>query len=76
LFGIPARRRRWRTMLGAIVLTVILAGGLAACSSSQAAVCTAAPISGTTAGTYTVTVTATSSASSASATGTLTVTVQ
>jgi hypothetical protein len=76
LFGIPARRRRWRAMLGAIVLSVMLVGELAACSASHTELCTPVPISGTTPGTYTITVTATPTAGSAAATGTLTLTVQ
>jgi N-acetylneuraminic acid mutarotase len=32
LFGIPARRRRWQTMLGMLALFVALSGGMLACS--------------------------------------------
>jgi len=62
LFGIPARRRRWRAMLGIIALFALLAGGLVSCISGS---------SGTTTGTYTITVTGTSG----SITQTTTVTV-
>jgi hypothetical protein len=55
-FGIPARRRSWRTMLGALVLMVIM-GAMAGCGGSGGNHGT----SGTTAGTYTFTVTATGS---------------
>ena len=77
LFGIPARRRRWQTMLGALSLFVALSGGLLACGgggggSGGGGGGTGNP--GTTAGTYTVTVTGTSG--SATETGTVTLTVQ
>ncbi len=55
-FGIPARRRSWRSMLGVLVLMVAL-GSLAACGGG-----TPSPtpvITGTSAGTYTFTVTGT-----------------
>jgi subtilase family serine protease len=54
LLGIPARRRGWRSMLGALLLLAAL-GSLAACGGSS----TSTTTSGTTAGTYTFTVTAT-----------------
>ncbi|MHB1955440.1 MAG: beta strand repeat-containing protein [Sulfobacillus sp.] len=77
LFGIPVRRRRWRTMLGMLVLLVTLAGGVLACGGmgsggGSGGGGTSNP--GTTAGTYTVTVTATSG--STTATGTVILTVQ
>jgi hypothetical protein len=59
LFGIPARRRSWRQMLGVLVLMVAL-GGLAGCGSSSTSGGgggTTDP--GTAAGTYTYTVQAT-----------------
>jgi hypothetical protein len=76
-FGLPARRRRWRTMLGMLMLLVALTGGLLACSGgggggTGTGTSTSRP--GTTAGTYTVTVTGASGATTA--TGTLTLTVQ
>jgi hypothetical protein len=74
LFGIPARRRTWRTMLGMLALLVTLAGGLASCSGSAGNNVGGGGVGGTTAGTYTVTVTATSATTSA--TGMVTLTVQ
>src|ERR1019366_8430172 len=61
LFGIPARRRSWRTMLGMLVFLVSLTGGVLACGGgggSTGGGGTSNP--GTTAGTYTVTITGTS----------------
>jgi subtilase family serine protease len=55
-FGIPARRRSWRSMLGFLVLMAAL-GSLAACNSTQTA--SPPPNTGTSAGTYTFTVTGT-----------------
>jgi N-acetyl-anhydromuramyl-L-alanine amidase AmpD/N-acetylneuraminic acid mutarotase len=75
LFGIPARRRSWRTMLGMFALLVAIGGGLLACgggSSNSGGGGTSNP--GTTAGTYIVTVTGTSGTTTA--TVTITVTVQ
>ena len=64
-FGIPARRRAWRQMLGVMALVAVL-GGLAACgggSSGSSGGGTSDP--GTTAGTYTFTVVATGTATGA-----------
>ena len=76
LFGIPARRRSWRTMLGTLVFLVALSGGVLACggggSGGGGGGGTGNP--GTTAGTYTVTVTGTSGTTTA--TGTVALTVQ
>jgi hypothetical protein len=77
LFGIPARRRSWRTMLGMLALLVLLTGGVLACGGGGGGGgggnnCT--PNSGTTAGTYTITVTGTSGTIVSS--GTITLTVQ
>jgi len=76
LFGIPARRRSWRTMLGMLVFLVALSGGVLACGGggggSTGGGGTSNP--GTTAGTYTVTVTGTSGATTA--TGMVTLNVQ
>jgi hypothetical protein len=56
-FGVPARRRSWRSMLGILVLMAAL-GSLAACGGgSSGGSTTSNP--GTTAGTYTFTVTGT-----------------
>jgi hypothetical protein len=76
LFGIPARRRSWRTMLGMLMFLVALTGGVLACGggggSGGGGGGTSNP--GTTAGTYTVTVTGTSGTTTA--TGTVTLNVQ
>lgn len=72
IFGIPARRRSWRTMLGMLVLLAVLASGAVACGGSIRG--GGSGNSGTTAGSYTITVTGTSS--STTATGTVTLTVQ
>jgi subtilase family serine protease len=61
LFGIPARRRSWRTMLGMLALLASFACGAVACGSGGSAGGGGGTgHAGTTAGTYTVTVTATS----------------
>jgi subtilase family serine protease len=73
LFGIPARRRRWRNMLGMMVLLVALAGGMLACGGSGGSGSTSTSVAGTTKGTYTITVTGTSG--STVETGTVTLTV-
>jgi hypothetical protein len=70
LFGVPARRRRWRAMLGMLALLAVLASGVLACGSGGGG----GGNSGTTAGTYTITVTGTSG--STTGTGTVTLTVQ
>jgi len=67
-FGIPARRRSWRTMLGTLLLLVTLSGGVLACGGSGGV-----GNSGTTAGTYTVTVTGTARSLTETATVALTV---
>jgi hypothetical protein len=76
LFGIPARRRSWRTMVGMLALLVALSGGVLACggggSGGGGGGGTSNP--GTTAGAYTVTVTGTSGTTTA--TGTVTLNVQ
>ena len=70
-FGIPARRRSWRPMLGLIVLLGIL-GGLSACGGGGGTTTS----SGTSAGTYTFTVTGTGNdPATTSGTTTFTVTV-
>jgi hypothetical protein len=81
LFGIPARRRSWRTMLGVLVLFAALAGGVSACGGSSAngsggggSGGGGGGTAGTTAGTYAVTVTATSGTTNA--TGMVTLIVQ
>jgi len=67
LIGIPARSRRWRTMLGMLVLLLAIAGGLSACTKHQSTP------TGTTAGSYTITVTGTSGSITQTTTITLTV---
>jgi hypothetical protein len=75
MFGIPARRRSWRTMLGMLVLLFTFAGGMAACGGGGGSGGGGGgTIAGTTAGSYTVTITATSG--STTATGTVALTVQ
>jgi subtilase family serine protease len=62
LFGIPARRRSWRAMLGAVALLCLLAGGAIACGGGGGGGGGGGTttIPGTTAGTYSVTITGTS----------------
>ena len=75
LFGIPAKRRRWRAMLALLSLLVAVTGGVLACGSGGGGGGgggTGNP--GTTAGTYTVTVTGTSG--TITETGTVQLTVQ
>jgi hypothetical protein len=76
LFGIPARRRSWRSLLGIFLLLVALGGGVLACGGGGGGGggCTGLSSSGTTAGGYTITVTGTSGATVA--TGTVALTVQ
>jgi MYXO-CTERM domain-containing protein len=81
-FGIPARRRKWQSMLGVLVLTMAL-GSLAACggggggNSTTTTTTTTTTDPGTAAGTYTFTVVATGNPSVTPAVQTtFTVTVQ
>jgi subtilase family serine protease len=75
LFGIPARLRKWRRMLGMLALLAAFAGGVIACGGSSGSTTCPGPISSaTTAGQYTVSVTGTSGATTE--TGTVTLTVQ
>jgi hypothetical protein len=71
-FGIPARRRARRNMLGMLALLVTLAAGAIACGGSGGG--GGGGIAGTTAGAYVVTVTATSGTTTE--TGTINLTVQ
>jgi subtilase family serine protease len=71
LFGIPARRRRWRNLLGMVALLVALAGGALACGGGGGGVIPG--VSGTTPGNYTITVTGTSGSIVETNTVTLTV---
>ncbi len=59
-FGIPARRRSWRSMLGVLLVMAAL-GSMAACGSGGGSGTTTQTDPGTTAGTYTFTVQATGS---------------
>ena len=61
-FGIPARRRRWRTMVGMFVLLALMTGGLVSCGSKSGGGGGGGGggNSGTTPGTYAITVTGTS----------------
>jgi hypothetical protein len=74
LFGIPARRRSWRTVLGGMTLFVALSSGIFACGGGGGGGNNCIPNSGTTAGTYTITVTGASG--TLTATNTVTLTVQ
>ena len=73
-FCLPARRRRWRAMLGMVLFLVILSSGVAACggSSSGGGSCLVTRAA-TTSGTYTVTLTGTSGTIKETSTVTLTV---
>jgi hypothetical protein len=74
LFGIPARRRSWRTMLGMLVLLVALAGGgVLGCGGTTYNIAQTQGTPGTTAGTYTITVFGTSGTITESGTVSLTV---
>ena len=73
LFGIPTRRRSWRTMLGLLALLAFLAGGVLSCGGGGGGG-GGGGNPGTTAGAYTITVTGTSGTTTA--TGTVILTVQ
>jgi trimeric autotransporter adhesin len=61
LFLLPARRRRWQSILGSLLLLLAICNGVLACGGgSKVAPCTA--VAGTTPGDYTITVTGTSGA--------------
>ncbi len=62
-FGVPARRRGWRAMLGAVVLLVAVAGMSACGSGGSTGSSGSTSVSGTTSGNYTFTVTSTGSPS-------------
>ena len=79
LFGIPARRRSWRTTLGMLFFLAFLTGGVLSCGGvggggGGGGGSSGIANPGITAGTYTITVTGTSG--TATATGTVTLTVQ
>jgi subtilase family serine protease len=78
LFGIPARRRSWRTMLGMLGFLLFVTGGVLACGGGGGSTGGGGGktyIPGTTSGAYTVTVTCTSG-TTVTTTGTLTLNVQ
>jgi hypothetical protein len=75
LFGIPARRRRLRAMLGMFVLFLLIISGVVACGGGGGGGgCNTVLTGGTTPGAYTITVTGTSGA--ISSTGSVNLTVQ
>jgi Bacterial Ig-like domain (group 3) len=76
LFGMPARRRRWRTMLGMFMLLAALAASVMACGGggNGGGGGGGGGIAGTTAGTYSISVTGTSG--SIATTGFITLTVK
>ncbi|MDR3726929.1 MAG: protease pro-enzyme activation domain-containing protein [Terracidiphilus sp.] len=82
LFGIPARRRKWRNLLGMVALAVALVSGVASCGGGGGGTkaCPTYVLPGTTAGAYTVTVTGTGTDIGTSttivATGAISLTVQ
>jgi subtilase family serine protease len=72
--GVPARKRRWRAMLGMFVLLLAIGGSMAGCGAGSKSTMGGPTFPGTTPGTYTVTVTGISG--STTETGTVTVIVQ
>jgi N-acetylneuraminic acid mutarotase len=77
LFGIPARRRSWRTLLGLVVFLVFLTGGVLSCGGGGGVGGgggSGRGNPGTTAGAYTITVTGTSGSTTEA--GTITLNVQ
>ena len=76
LVGIPARRRKLRTILGMFALLVALTLGVVACGGGGGgggSSCNIVTVAGTTPGTYTITVTAASGLYTSTGTVTLTV---
>jgi hypothetical protein len=69
-FGIPARRRRWRSMLGLLMLLGFVAAGLVSCGGKSKG---GSGSPGTTAGSYTISVTGTSGSITQTTTVSLTV---
>jgi hypothetical protein len=78
LFCIPARRRKWHSILGSLMLLIALSSGVLACSggggTSTGGGGGGGGIAGTTSGVYTITIIGTSGSTTASST--ITVTVQ
>ena len=73
LFGIPARRRRWRQLLGMVVLMAGLVYGVSSCGGGSSGGGGGSSIPGTTPGAYVATVTGTSGTISAQTTIAITV---
>jgi len=71
LFGIPARRRSWRTMLGMVMLLAAISSVVLGCGGGGGG---GGGNTGTTPGSYVITVTGTSGADTE--TGTVALTVQ
>jgi hypothetical protein len=76
LVCVPARRRKWRNLLGMVALLFALAGGAIACGGGSKSGGGGTGTSGTTAGSYTITVTGTSTSGSMTAPATIVLTVQ
>ncbi len=75
-FGIPARRRSWKTMLGVVIFSIIVGFGVVGCGGGSSSGGGGNTTPGTTAGTYTFTVTGTDAATGKiTASGTVNVTV-
>jgi hypothetical protein len=76
LFGIPARRRRWRTLLGMLLFIAFAIGGIISCGGGGGGGgggTTPPPNPGTTPGAYVITITGTQGAITATTTVNLTV---
>ncbi len=74
LFGIPARRRSWRTIIGMLLLLIALVGGgVLGCGGTTYNIAQTQGTPGTTAGNYTITVIGTSGTITESGTVSLTV---
>jgi FG-GAP-like repeat/Bacterial Ig-like domain (group 3) len=73
-FGIPARLRSWRNVLGMLTLLIAFTFSAVACGGASTSTCNVTGPPSTTAGNYTITVTGTSG--SLTETGTITLTVQ
>lgn len=75
LFGVPAKRRRWRTMLGTAALLVALAGGVLSCGGGAAPAASGGTGSGNTGGGSTGGSTAGGGSNSGTTLGAYTITV-
>jgi trimeric autotransporter adhesin len=74
LFGVPGRRRNWRTILGMLAFLIVITGGVLACGGGGGGGGGGTGNPGTTPGSYTVTITGTSGTTTT--TGAVTLTVQ